>query len=306
MIGRREFLTAALAAPAVLGARDRIGRSRISAISDEVATTPAEAIEFAKKYGLEWLELRNVPGSTAPYFSMPEAALKLAAREFASNNIRISFLNTPLLKIAYPGTELAKVTYDTPAAHDRRIREQTQFDNRMSDLAQAIRAAHILGIDRIRVFTFRRIAEPEALFPRIAEVLGPMAALAQKEGVRLLIENEASCNAAKCSETAALLKLLPSKAMGTNWDALNGAAQGETPFPDGYNLLPKERIWNVQIKGKSLLETKEHLDWAAIIAALDRDGYQGELGLETHYFDGTNIARSHTCMRVILHLVEPS
>ena len=305
-LNRRDFLAAALAGPAALLAKkdNRIVRSRLSAISDEVGTSPADAIAFAKQYGLQWLELRNVPGAKTPYFYMSEAELKPIAKEFADNGIRISFLNTSLLKFAMPGTEPVSRRKETPEARAKRLpREQAEFDRRAESLMKCIRAAQVLGTDRIRVFTFHRVEEPNGLFPKIAEVLEPMCATAAREGVRLLIENESSCNVANCAETSAMLKLLPAKSMGTNWDALNGTSTGEKPFPDGYALLPKDRIWNVQFKGKSILDTPQHLDWAAIVRALEQDGYQGELGLETHYFDGTNLEKSHLSMEAMLRIV---
>ena len=155
------------------------------------------------------------------------------------------------------------------------------------------------------MFTFSRVAQPDKLFPRIAEILEPMAKIAENEGVRLLIENEPSQNVGSSAETAAMLKLLPPKAVGTNWDPLNAIGL-ETPFPDGYNLLPKDRIWNVQFKGKSILDTPQRLDWAAIVQALDKDGYAGEVGLETHYFDGTNIEKAHASMKEMLRIVGAS
>jgi len=306
MISRREFIALAAASASVLRGKDRIGRSRISAISDEVAASPEEAIAFTKQYGLQWLELRNVPGSKKPYFFMEPEELQSAAQQFKSNNLRISFLNTNLLKFGLPGTEPAARTKDTAEARAKRIsREQAQFDRRSDDLRKCIRAAQAFGTQNVRVFTFSRVAQPDKLFPRIAEILEPMAKIAENEGVRLLIENEPSQNVGSSAETAAMLKLLPPKAVGTNWDPLNAIGL-ETPFPDGYNLLPKDRIWNVQFKGKSILDTPQRLDWAAIVQALDKDGYAGEVGLETHYFDGTNIEKAHASMKEMLRIVGAS
>lgn len=307
-MNRREFIATAVGGAGLLTAADRknaIGRNRISAISDEVATSPAEAIAFTKKFGMEWLELRDVPGTKQPYFYMTAEELKPAAKEFVDNGIRISFLNTSLLKFGMPGTEpIARRGKETPEARAKReAREQAEFDKRMDSLRKCIAAAHVLGTDRVRVFTFQRVEEPEKLFPRIAEVLDPMCQVAQQEGVRLLIENEPSCNVGDCAELAAMFKILPSKVLGANWDSLNGAALKEAPFPDGYRLLPKDKIWNVQIKGKSILDTPQHLDWIGILHALEQDGYAGELGLETHYFDGTNIEKSHLSMAEIMKLV---
>lgn len=306
MPNRREFIAAALAGASVLRAKNGIDRSRISAISDEIATSPDDAIAFAKKYGLQWLELRTVPGAKKPYFYMEPEELKPAARQFADSGIRISFLNTSLLKFGLPGTEPVRKN-DTPEARAKRLpREQAEFDKRMENLQKCIRSAKAFGTENIRIFTFSRIAQPETLFPRIAEIIEPMAKAAENEGVRLLIENENSQNVGTCAETAAILKMLPAKSVGTNWDALNGKAAGEVAFPDGYNKLPKDRIWNVQWKGKSILDTPDHLDWAAIVRALEKDGYAGELGLETHYFDGTNIEKAHLSMQAMMRIVGAS
>ena len=59
---RRELLAAALTTPALL-AKTRIDKTRISAITDEIGLTPQDSLDFAKQYGLRWIELRNVPGS---------------------------------------------------------------------------------------------------------------------------------------------------------------------------------------------------------------------------------------------------
>ena len=63
----------------------------------------------------------------------------------------------------------------------------------------------------------------------------------------------------------------------------------------------------MQIKGKSVLPAYgQLLDWAAIFAALARDGYQGECGLETHIFGEGQIQASHDSMKAILRIVESS
>jgi sugar phosphate isomerase/epimerase len=91
----------------------------------------------------------------------------------------------------------------------------------------------------LRIFTFTRVAEPESLFPRTAEVIGESAVVAEKDGVKLLIENEASQNAGTSAETAKLIKLLPHN-VGINGDSLNGLPLGEKPFRMEMN--PSRRI----------------------------------------------------------------
>ena len=75
-------------------------------------------------------------------------------------------------------------------------------------------------------------------------------------------------------------------------------------MPDGYAKLPKERIGNVQIKGKSILpEYPELMDWKEIFDVMTSEGYQGQFGLETHIFGEGQIAASHACMKQILSIV---
>src|SRR5438105_2462786 len=151
---RRTFVAAAIAAAATTrGAANRIDRSRLSAISDEIAATPEDAIAFAKQYKLEWLALRTIPGTKTPYWGMEPADLSTALKQFKDAGIRISFLDTSLLKFGLPGTEPVRKTPEEPAAKEKRIaREQAQFDRRLDDLGKAIRAAHAFSTNMVRIF----------------------------------------------------------------------------------------------------------------------------------------------------------
>jgi L-ribulose-5-phosphate 3-epimerase len=303
MMNRRQLLSLPLIAAPLLG-KSRVDKSRIGIITDECAKSPAEAIAFAKKFGLRWFELRNVPGARKEYYTIPEEELRAAAKEFSANGVKVSFLNTGMLKFGLYDTEPARKRQETAEQRAKRqAGERQRFDRRMEDLQKAIRAAHILGTDKVRIFTFTRVAEPAKLFPRLAEILGPMALAAEKEKVKLLIENEGSCNVGTCAELAAMMKLVSSKGLGINWDAMNGLAFKETPFPDGYKLLPNKRIHNVQIKGRSVQPGPQRLDWAAIFETMTKDGYKGQFGLETHIFDERAIEHSHECMAEIMRIV---
>jgi sugar phosphate isomerase/epimerase len=309
LLDRRTFLAGGLAALAVRGASiktPKIDRGRMSAISDEIAKSPAEAIAFTKKFGMQWLELRDLPGSKGKsYHTMGPDELATAHAEFKEAGVRISFLNSPMLKYGLPGTEPVRRTPEKPEAREKRIaREQAQFDGHIEELHKAIRCCHVLECPLVRVFSFSRIAEPETLYPRVADIIGKMAVIAEKEGVKLLIENEASQNVGTSVETAKFVKLLPEKALAINWDSLNGLALGEKPYPDGYDVLPKHRILNVQIKGKTVLDYAEHMDWGAIFVQLEKDGYKGQLGLETHIFGEGQVASSHASMTEIMRIVD--
>lgn len=303
---RREFVAGSLLASTVWGKGSRIDRSRISAITDEIARSQQASIDFAHQYGLKWLELRDVPGVRGSnYFMMPEEELKVSAKQFKDAGLGISFLNANLLKFGLPGTEPRRRTPEAPEAREKRIaREKVRFEEREQDLRKCIRSAQILDCRYVRTFTFSRVEEPEKLFPQIADIIGAFSKIAEAEGVVLLVENETSCNVGTCAELAKLLKALPSKAVGINWDAMNGADMKEPALEVGYPLLPKKRIHNVQIKGKTIIDFPEHkLDWVAIFHALERDGYKDNVGLETHIFGEQQVAKSHESMKAILKTI---
>ncbi|MBM3810396.1 MAG: sugar phosphate isomerase/epimerase [Acidimicrobiia bacterium] len=291
---RRGFLAAPLLAAMPAMAANRITRSRVSAITDEIARSPEGAIEFAKQYGLEWLELRSVPGGRKEYFQLSEAELREAAKQFRDAGVKISFLNTSMLKYAMPGAV---------NPNPQRRWDVSRFEKRQQELEQSIAAARILGVNKVRVFTFLRAADREQQIPKVAEILNQMAETAAKEKIHLLIENEGACNVATCGELVELLKQVPSKWLGINWDPLNAANKQEVAFPDGYNMLPNKRIQNVQIKGRSILPGPQLMDWAEIFRRLEKDGYKGQVGLETHIFGEIQVQKSHESIREILRLV---
>jgi len=303
---RRELLAAgavfATGATRLKGAKTHIDKSRISAITDEIGLSTLEAIAFAHYYGMQNVEIRNSPGKKE-YYVLPEADIKADADLFAREGLKVSFVNTGLLKFTWPGTEPARRRTETPEARDKRLAaEKVRWGQRMEDLQRAIRCAQIMGCDKVRVFAGTRVENPAGLYQVIADTLGEMSKLAEKEKVYLLLENEGSQNISTAQELSDVLKLIPSRWVGLNWDPHNAISK-EKAYPDGYNLLPRERMLNLQIKGKGVMpDSPEKEDWRAIFAALNNDGYEGKIGLETHLFDGTLITAAHKSMDEIMKI----
>ncbi len=297
MTSRRDFVAGAalaLAAGKLQAFKSHITKARISAITDEIGRTQADAIDFAHQYNLQWVELRNVPETKKEFAFLTEPELKRWSAELAANKLKVSFLNTSLLKFTWPGL----APPDAKATPDEK-----RWASRKDDVAAALNAANILGVDRIRVFTGARVANPETAYPVIVQTMEELIPLAEKAKVKLLIENENSQNIGTSAEVKAIMELLPSKTIGYNWDPGNAQSLRETPWPDGYALLPKSRMLNVQFKAKNLLDGPDKLNWRAIMEAMQKDNYQGELGLETHVFDGTLIEKAHESMKEIMHTV---
>jgi sugar phosphate isomerase/epimerase len=308
---RRRLLAGAglaLAAGPLRAFKSHITKARISAITDEIGTSQAEAIDFAHEYGLQWVELRNVPETKKEFSFLSEPELKAWAAQLAGAKLKVSFLNTSLLKFDWPGMEPERPRKETDEQRTKReAANQAKWDRRKDDVTSALRAANILGVDKIRVFTGTRVANPESTYPLIVKTMEELIPLAEKAKVKLLIENENSQNIGTSAELKAILELLPSKTIGYNWDPGNAQSLQEKPWPDGYRQLPVSRMMNLQFKAKNvMLDSPDRIDWKAIMEALQKDNYQGELGLETHIFNspafhGTMVEGANICMRQILH-----
>jgi len=302
-MNRREMMMM-LGAAGLLEAKG-LDWSRFAVLTDEVAGSEADAIAFAKQYGLKWVELRDTPRAqdrtrkSETYYKMDPEKLKQVRADLKAAGLKISFLNTGLLKFGLPGTELKRARVEAADAKARReARQEVLFAERMKDLELAIRAAHALDVSQLRVFAFVRNVDVPAVWDRIANELGEYAKVAEKGGVTLLLENESSCNVATSEELADMTLKVNSKALGMNWDPDNTYEFGEKAWPDGYQALPLKKLGNVQMKAGNVIGARK-IDWASIIHELNKDGYKGCIGLETHVFDGTLIEKAHLCMKEI-------
>src|SRR5689334_12555886 len=92
----RRDLMAFVAAASTLRARSHIDKSRISAITDEIANTTEEAVAFAHKYGLQCVEIRDrkATGTRKEYFTLTEPEIKADAILFAKEGLKVTFVNT--------------------------------------------------------------------------------------------------------------------------------------------------------------------------------------------------------------------
>jgi len=117
---------------------------------------------------------------------------------------------------------------------------------------------------------------------------------AAKRGIILVLENEMSCNTATGAEAAKVLDAVKASNFMLNWDPGNAAASGEIPYPDGYRLLPKERIGHCHCKD-AIKKGKKYdwapmgggfIDWSGQFKALKNDGYHFAVSLETHWSGG--------------------
>lgn len=289
-MNRREF--AQLGALAALGiasqkilAVDFDYPWKLGVITDEVDPDLGVVLsKFYPQYGLRWAELRNVKlrgKSRYLYKAATADEVNQIRKQLDDAGVKVSVLDTGIYKIALPGT--------TPLGENAADLnpEKSEYKTQLDDLKRAGDAAHALGTNKVRIFTFKRVADPNAIFDRIVEDLHKAIAVAKEHDLILLIENEFDCNVATGTETARLFNAIPDRTLMHNWDPGNCFEAGEQPFPKAWNQLDHSRIAHMHLKdarGKKWMPIGGgDIDFSGQFEALKKMKYDGTMSLETHY-----------------------
>jgi L-ribulose-5-phosphate 3-epimerase len=289
MMRRREFV-AGSAAAALLGAMPgrtaNVKQFRLGVITDEITQDFEKALLWIKGFGLEWVELRFVWDKYVTDLTPDE--VRRAKDLLAKHGLKVSVIDSSYFKTLLPGTQSR---FDDGKPNPM----QSDFSQQSAVLERAITRAKDFGTDKVRIFAFLRVAEPKTVFERVSKELERTTEIAKREGIRLVLENEYSCNVATGAEGAAMLNAVKSPVLGLNWDPGNAYAAGEIPFPNGYEALDKTRMWHMHLKDAAPAPKGEDAKWMPIgsgsidflgqFRALVKNGYEGTMSLETHYLN---------------------
>ncbi len=259
---------------------------KIAAINDEISQDLGHACEVAsQQLGMGWMELRSMWDKNVA--NLDEKEIAEAQAILKKNNLRVTDIASPLFKVDWPKAAKSKFS----PKHDS-FNASFSYEQQEEVLERSIALAKKFGTDRIRCFDFWRLDDQAPHRDAINETLQKAAEKVGKNGLILILENEASCNTATGAEAAKVLSGVPSRSFMLNWDPGNAATLGEIPYPDGYKLLPKERIGHCHCKDAAKTANggyewaamgKGTIDWAGQFAALKRDGYHHAVSLETHW-----------------------
>jgi sugar phosphate isomerase/epimerase len=235
---------------------------------------------------MDWIELRGMWNKNVLKLDAKEIAE--ARRVLGKYQLRVTDIASPLFKVDWPGAPQSKFS----PKRDQFNAEFT-FEQQDEVLERSIELAKAFHTDRVRFFDFWRLDDQVPYRVAMNEKLRDAAEKAAKKNVILVLENEPSCNTATAAEAAKVLRAIPSPNLMLNWDPGNAAERDEKPFPDGYNLLPKERIGHCHCKDAVRKSDGSGYEWAAMnrgivdwvgqFKALKRDGYHFAVSLETHW-----------------------
>jgi L-ribulose-5-phosphate 3-epimerase len=258
---------------------------RIASITDEFSPAdPSRSLSQMASIGMTGAELRLIYGKNI--MDLNEAEMTSLRHLLQGHGMEVISIASPILKCVLPnGPEI-----DTRFQQDVFNSKHT-FEDQPELLERAFRIAKFFGARIIRVFSYWRTVDPDACFDAVATAMQTMADKAAKEDLIIGIENEHACNIATAAQAARLLNAVRHPNLQLVWDPANALVSGETPFPGGYSLLPKDRIAHVHVKDCHMDGHKpiwgpvgtRSVDWKGQIAALQADGYTGWLSLETHW-----------------------
>jgi L-ribulose-5-phosphate 3-epimerase len=260
---------------------------RLAVINDEITQDFDHACSVAANdFGLQWIEIRGMWGKNITDLNSDE--IDRARKILEKYKLRVTDIASPLFKVNWPGAP--------QSSHGpKRDQFHADFDFKQQDsvLDRCIELAKAFQTNRIRCFDFWRLDDQKPYRAAINDKLREAAHTCAKHNLILLLENEMACNTGSGKEAAAVMQEIREPNFMLNWDPGNSATfADDTPYPDDYKLLPKERIGHCHCKDTIRKPDGKFewapvgggiIDWVGQFRAFQRDGYHLAVSLETHW-----------------------
>lgn len=242
---------------------------RLSVISDEVSQDLVTAAKFAKRYGLQGLEIRSA--WSLEFLELVEETKQIRSI-IDEYDLKVSAIASPFFKAE--------------------LLNKKEYAFNLKILKKSIDMAKTLDCPIIRGFTFWRKEGFDEHLPVILEKFKYPVHLIEDYGMILGIENEPSTFVTNAKKLATFLEALNSESVRAVWDPGNDIMDPdmEQPFPFGYECL-KDKVVHVHLKDGVRKDHKSELlpigegkvNIEGQLKALLLDRYEGYVSLETHW-----------------------
>ena len=268
---------------------------KLSVITDEITQDFGHALEVAaNEFGVGYVEIRGLWNKNI--VNLDEKEVAEVQRLLAKYDLKVTDIASPLFKVDWPGAPKSKYS-PTGDAYQANF----TFEQQDEVLKRATVMARAFGTNKVRLFDFWRLEDDKPYRKDMDEKLREISEKAAKLDIALILENEYECNTATGPESARLLAAVKNKNFFLNWDPGNAARLGDKAFPEGYALLPKDRIGHMHLKDVKK-KADGSLDWECMgrgiidyesqFRSMMRDGYRGTMSLETHWNGTGNMEES--------------
>jgi sugar phosphate isomerase/epimerase len=274
----------------------------ISIVTDEISADPETAIELGVEWGVSAFELRGFGTDRVPLLNPYQ---KSRIRELLDEyDVQIVAISPGLFKCPFPIGQRDRFplrTFDQALYQQWRQPRDVVKYHQEELLPLSIEYAGEIGATKIVAFGFERSLPSGSTIPD--EILITFRQAAEKvaaAGLELVIEVEAGFWMDTGQNAASILQIADHPALGVNWDPGNAIVAGDTPYPDGYNVV-RDFVKHVHFKDVSFSPDGSYryalvgdIDWAGQIGALTGDGYTGHISVETHMEPKVHCARAMT------------
>lgn len=240
------------------------GKFILSGFSDEIDKSTDLQFQHLNKLGISYFEPRGIDGKNISELTEQEA--KDLKRKMDGYGINASSIGSPIGKIF--------ITDD--------------FLPHMDKLKRVIETAKILDTEYIRMFSFfiPKGDEPEKYRTEVMERLGEMVALAEKEGVVLLHENEKEIYGDVAVRCRDIFETIQSPAFGAVFDPANFVQCGQKVYPEAFDMLaPYIRYMHIKDAkedGTVVPAGYGNGKVREILTELSKRNYEGFVSLEPH------------------------
>lgn len=237
----------------------------LSGFGDEIDPDPLIQLAVLETCGATHIEVRSAWGVNVVDFDddhTSRLATILSDRQFG-----VSAIASPI----------GKVDVALPVEYE------------LERLRRVVRVAHALNTSNIRVFSFYRRDDqaPADIRDAVLSRMAALAALAAKEGVVLLHENEKGIYGDVPERVLDLVESVGSSALRLAWDNANFVQVGNRPFTDGWESL-HPYVDYLQVKdairatGEVVPAGRGDGELVETLTALRDTGYSGFASLEPH------------------------
>jgi len=242
---------------------------KIGVVTDEISDDLQEAIDIAKSWGLEYIELHRVWGKNI--CDLDEAMLSKVIRIVKSSGMTVTNIDSLTLRCSLDNDE--------------------EYSQHINHLLKSIQIAPLFNTNVVRLFSFWKEENVNDKWDRIFEKMELPIKIAERDGITLGFENVSSGNIGTSDDLERLFSQFDSPNIKLIWDPGNAYAAGEKfPFPNGYEKI-KSKIIHVHVKdavtddqGKNVWKPigQGNVDYTGQMEALLRDNYNRVIALETH------------------------
>lgn len=240
-------------------------------ITDEISQDFQTAVELAARYRLDAVEIRSV-WEKGPH-ELEKGDIERIKSMAKSAGLTVPAISAPFFKC----------DIDDPNA----------IKSHIAILRKSIRLAQALDAGLIRGFTFWSKGSFEENLDKIVSRFEEPLKILEREDMTLALEFDPNVFAANADKLVKVIRKIDSPRVRALWDPGNDIyePEGETPYPDGYEII-KPYMVHMHLKDARRLEDGKvdgmpigegQVDYRGQFRRLLEDGYTGCVMLETHY-----------------------